>query len=308
MDNTTQEINHKKCQMFNKLYHGNDSANFKISDSYMCPDVGQSIILEKDSCFAKNKLLGQNHICDKDNISASVKGKINDKQLNQISKASILDHYGKLSKNPDFTYATNLITQGAGGLKKYYMQKQMSGGGIGGNFGSLFNMIENFATVADQTKDVLINKLTIGELLDMVVNRDIGADLIKSADSIKNTCKFGQILDSIGNTRIDNLLEYSNQPILLSTINKFNHSGGMLYKLINEPIYDETQYFNQIMELFDNIKLVVNDLGNTCLSNLIESRAPKNVINDVVAIQKGVNICVQMLRYQILNKKKNNLQ
>lgn len=318
----------QKCRLLEQLYRtqfpSSGCLDFRISNQYMCPKVSNKPPPpETAGSYRNDRLLNQYFLCDdhKDEMTSPTPPArptrpmqpmqpmrsmqpmqpATPAPLNQVSKESLMKHFHQLVTNPDFQYATNLIEDGACGLKKQFLERPylMTGGGFGQTAG-LLRLVEGFNLTGK-----IINNLTVQDVIQMCLGKSAGNPRVQSSiDAIKNKC--GQIFDAVGNLKIDNILQYTDllkQSALSPTLEKIVQSGGMVQQLINDPIYNNKQYCQQVLDLFDNIRSVVDELVNTLTSNLLESNAPKSIVNNVTKIQKGLHLCLQMLRYQILVKK-----
>lgn len=347
MDNTNPEILNYKCHLFNRLYHNApcrtpSCLDVRISDEYMCPKVGAPVKPSYGHCDCTDKrdLIGKHHLCDDDEPPREVHSRngrdlrsasAEAERLNTITKDGVIERLNSLKNNSDFIYSTNLIKKGGIGLKNYVLQHtEMLGGSKRGQdiIGRLANSLSNTASHLGSFVNSYIQKAgneTVSGTLERFINY-YETGVVPFCDSPqlnrrlnrlirdKEDCSrvLGQAMSSVGELTVGDVLNMvyniSGEKEVNSLVNKCAQTGGMVYHVVTVPIYDEDEYVDKVVELFEQLKSTVNYVCNMFKKRMVRNRMPNEVIDNVDHIQKGLNMCLQMIRYEILTGKKKDPQ
>jgi len=338
MDNTTPQILNYKCSLFNRLYHGDKGTSgvcgsvsgrlsadpsylsARVSDQYMCPTVGQPPVVSAPyqpkiaprdpcGCFARQPLLGKYHICNRENecenpprcgLALSDKYKFLPERLNSITKDGVLNKINTLKENPDFVYSMDLIKKGTLGLKNCVETNR-------GNFPrdeSGPGVIETFVSSSRAIRRSLENS-TLADVTEQFADY-LSADNLKYIwDMSSNRCN-----DLLGNTTVGDVLDaiqtVCQQEEIQRLATKFTQVGGSVYNVINVPVYDHDQYINEMYRLFEQLKSTVDYVCQVFRDRIGSQGYPNRAIRHVQQIQQGLNLCLQMIRFELLDEKKND--
>ena len=327
MDNNTASILNQKCQLFNALYHTRvpqqNCLSARVSDQYMCPNVGEPQLLPPlRGCFAKQALLGSHHVCETPPTLMSKQQNDPDYQflperLNAITKDGVVDRLKSLQENPDFVYSANLIKKGGNGLKKYVMS---NGEMFGGGEGIIDRVKGTFKNAENISKELMkkLNKMTIEGAIEEFSNYYTTGQIPsfynqRISNNLNKIQRDGRLYgtlvgDTLGDLTIGDILSMG---YLLSGHKEFNtlsskisQTGGMMYKIATLPIYDDEVYTKQVVELFDSLKSTINYIVNIFKNRMQNNGVPSHVLEDVDRIQKGLNMCLQIIQYDMVMGKK----
>lgn len=291
-------LNRSTCQNFSPNLSNlfNSCMVMKVSDEYRNPQVGNNsqVVTNVVNCQQMNQR--------------------NRGRLNQLNKQNVFKYLNELYNNPDFQYSASMIKDGTTGIKEYLSEQVMQGGN-GEPFNSnssLLNVTTRLVgTVSDAIKTA--SSLSTEHFIDYYQNPQVVPYQLMKFGEV-NGCLLDQckiLLNQLGDLTVGDILN-----MLLSvmgnkdvdkTVNNVMQAGGMVYQLVSVPIYDEKVYFDLVMNLFNKLQETINSAIDATKQQLANNRAPAKLQFDLVQIQKGLNICLQMIRYYLLvDKKKNN--
>ena len=348
MDNNTPEILNKKCELFNRLYHGTAKGtgtvstgcarlpvdtcfNFKVSDQYMCPQVGGPCShIEKHAprCHQPpgetgSQNLGQHHICNgekKVETPKRVEKGFLPEKLGSLTKDGVLDLVSQLQKNPDFKYSTNMVMEGGKGMTEYFLGNlpeivEQAGGAQDQQTSAILNQVRRSANILGQTAQDLINKLTVGEAVEGFMNYYQGKSQIPPRlektlkhrlDGLKQDGEiYCYLLSSLlGRVTvsdiISNCINYAHGAHGRKIMGCIEQGGGAVQNLVYGDVSDMDVYTREVMNLFDALKSTIDYLSRSFRRKMLNSRAPNRVLSYIDQIQKGLNLSLQILQHQVL--------
>lgn len=291
-------LNRSTCQTnfspnLNNLF--NSCMVMKISDEYRNPQVGNN------SRFTTNVAN-----CQQMNQTQSRL------RLNQLNKQNILKYINELYNNPDFQYSASMIKDGTSGIKEYLSEHVMQGGGPVNSNSSLLDVTTRLVgTVTDAIKTA--SGLSTEHFIDYYQNPQVVPYQLMKFGEV-NGCLLDQckiLLNQLGDLTVGDilnmLLSIMGNKDVDTTVNNVMQAGGMVYQLVSVPIYDEKVYFDLVVNLFNKLQETINNAIDATKQQLANNNAPAKLQFDLLQIQKGLNICLQMIRYYLLvDKKKNN--
>jgi hypothetical protein len=304
----------------------------------MCPKIGPSRtpgVRSSDSCgcFARQPLLGKYHTCDRENepvvpprfgLAVDEGKQFLPERLNSITKDGVMESVRSLKENPDFKYSTDLIRNGSCGLKKYLLSNREMFGGADQYqdiISQLKKTMKDITSVGENFVEKL-NQTTVGGAIEDFVDyyqtgsvpelNSPGLDrkIRRIQRDGKTYCAL--VGSTLGELTVGDILNMGYQIAGQKEFNRLStkvaQTGGMMYKIVTLPIYDEASYSQQVMELFDTLKSTVNYITTVFKKRMSKNGVPSNVLGHVDQIQRGLNLCLQILQYEILVEKKKKLQ
>lgn len=314
---------------FNRIYNGEAMGcarlpvqtclNFKISDQYMCPQVGDNNSIARSTDFALSKQA--NCHGPRENLGTY---KCSQKVMNLVSE---------VKNNPDFKYSTKLVTEGGKGVAKYFIENlpkiiEQAGGASADQTGHLMSNIQRSARALGDAAHDLINKVTVGETIESFISMCQGdysvpprierslkdkIDVLKQdgelycymVTSLLGNVTVGEIIGNCITYLEQTQAQLGNNPVLRNCLEQ---GGGAVQNLMYGDINDESVYTREILNLFDSLKSTVNYLSQSFQRKMMNNGAPPRVLGYVDQIQRGLNLSLQILQHQIINQNANRQQ
>ena len=199
--------------------------------------------------------------------------------------------------------------------------EEMFGGGKDGPLTDIIDMVKGTAkSFGDLGEDVVkrLNKMTIGGAIEEFVNYYTTGQMPsvytpQVDNKLKKIQRDGRLYcalvgDTVGELTVGDILNMGYQLSGQKEFNKLSghiaQTGGMMYKIVTLPIYDEAAYEQQIVQLFDSFKSTINYVASIFRRRMEKNGVPSHVLADVDRIQQGLNLSLQILQYDIVVGKK----
>jgi len=321
--------------------------DFKVSDQYMCPQVGgpkPTFVPEHaPRCHYPAQNIGQNIVCNNEVTPVQHQTQAQAVALPQptrkveagflpdrLCKEKVTKVLNQLKNNPDFTYSTNMVLEGGKGVAEYFIGNlpqiltQSGGGTDQDNMKSnMMASIVNSARSLGETAQELVTKMTVGEAVEGFINYYQG-DRPRLSPSLERTLNgqlsslkqdanlYCYLLTSLlgkvtVNDIISNCLNYvgstqrqiTGDPKLMKCINQ---AGGAASSLMYGDIHNMDVFTGEMVNFFDALKSTVDYLSRSFRRKMIGAGAPNRVMRSIDQIQKGLNLSLQILQYQVLNQ------
>lgn len=232
-----------------------------------------------------------------------------------------------LYENPDFQYSTHQVMEGGKNLARYFLNHLPQVAGMqqrGGNQGAsnqnfLINQLKQSSDKLGQVARDIFQKVTVSEAIEGFASLyqgqkgfhelNLDPQLRQKLESLRNDGIIYSYLFAglLGNVSVDQMIQNCLKVVqgTSDTLQRnqqlkkcLEQGGGAFTNLIGGQALDYQQELNN---LFDALKSTVDYLTRSFKRRVSTSPESTQMMESVEQIQKGLNLSLQILQYQLVN-------